>query len=156
MVYFGGLANVSVYRQTATSKVYKADHVVTASLLDSSMNELFTIKTPRMLTETPAFGLSLGTATERLTKTTWSEPSVPQVRTRPTPTTTLTLLASSWYHPAVIPGNAPGLALGAYAIVFNHPTFCSSTTQRTPTCPETGTVWTRSPLMTRRSPWLPT
>ena len=34
---------MSVYRQTATSKVYKADHVVTASLLDSSMNELFTI-----------------------------------------------------------------------------------------------------------------
>jgi FlaG/FlaF family flagellin (archaellin) len=43
MVYFGGLANVSVYRQTSTSKVYKADHIVSASLLDSSMNELFTI-----------------------------------------------------------------------------------------------------------------
>ena len=47
MVYFGGLANASVYRlanQGGTQvKVYKADHTITASLLDSSMNELFEI-----------------------------------------------------------------------------------------------------------------
>ena len=43
MIYFGGLANVSVYRQTPTAKVYKADHMVSASLLDSSMNELFQV-----------------------------------------------------------------------------------------------------------------
>ena len=43
MVYFGGLANVSVYRLAQSQKVYKADHVVTASLLDSSMNELFQV-----------------------------------------------------------------------------------------------------------------
>jgi hypothetical protein len=43
LVYFGGLANVSVYRQTPTAKVYKQDHVVTATLLDSSMNELFQV-----------------------------------------------------------------------------------------------------------------
>lgn len=43
MVYFGGLANVSVYRLAQSQKVYKADHMVTASLLDSSMNELFQV-----------------------------------------------------------------------------------------------------------------
>ncbi|MED5567548.1 MAG: type IV pilin [Candidatus Thermoplasmatota archaeon] len=43
MVYFGGLANVSVYRLAQSNKVYKADHVVSATLLDSSMNELFEV-----------------------------------------------------------------------------------------------------------------
>ncbi|MFZ8906721.1 MAG: Ig-like domain-containing protein, partial [Poseidonia sp.] len=43
MVYFGGLANVSVYRLAQSVKVYKQDHVVTASLVDSSMNELFQV-----------------------------------------------------------------------------------------------------------------
>ena len=43
MIYFGGLANVSVYRLAQSNKVYKADHIVTASLLDSSMNEMFQI-----------------------------------------------------------------------------------------------------------------
>lgn len=43
MLYFGGLANVSVYRLSQSTKVYKADHTVTASLLDGSMNELFQV-----------------------------------------------------------------------------------------------------------------
>ena len=43
MIYFGGLANVSVYRQTPTARVYKADHIVSASLLDSTMTELFEV-----------------------------------------------------------------------------------------------------------------
>lgn len=43
MIYFGGLANVSVYRLASGTKIYKADHMVTASLVDSSMNELFQI-----------------------------------------------------------------------------------------------------------------
>ena len=43
MVYFGGLANVSVYRLAQSTKVYKQDHVVSATLLDSSMNELFEV-----------------------------------------------------------------------------------------------------------------
>ena len=38
MVYYGGLANVSVYRVAGSTKVYKADHMVTASLVDSSMS----------------------------------------------------------------------------------------------------------------------
>ena len=48
MIYFGGLANVSVYRLanagTANeTKIYKADHSVTATLLDGNLNELFRI-----------------------------------------------------------------------------------------------------------------
>jgi hypothetical protein len=45
MVYYGGLANVSVYRVAGSTKVYKADHMVTASLVDSSMSEMFQIGT---------------------------------------------------------------------------------------------------------------
>ena len=43
MVYFGGLANVSVYRLASGTKVYKSDHVVTATLVDSSLNEMFQV-----------------------------------------------------------------------------------------------------------------
>ena len=43
MIYFGGLGNVSVYREASGSRVYKADHVVTSTLLDSSMNEMFQV-----------------------------------------------------------------------------------------------------------------
>ena len=47
MVYFGGLANASVYRLASQNgnqvRVYKADHTISASLLDSSMNELFEV-----------------------------------------------------------------------------------------------------------------
>ena len=43
MIYFGGLGNVSVYREAAGARVYKADHVVTSTLLDSSMNEMFQV-----------------------------------------------------------------------------------------------------------------
>ena len=43
MVYFGGLANVSVYRLASGTKVYKSDHVVTATLVDGSLNEMFQV-----------------------------------------------------------------------------------------------------------------
>ncbi|MGB2493452.1 MAG: type IV pilin [Poseidonia sp.] len=47
MVYYGGLANASLYRLATINgqqtRVYKADHVVTASLLDSNNNELFQV-----------------------------------------------------------------------------------------------------------------
>ena len=43
MIYFGGLANVSVYRNASGTKIYKADHIVTASLVDGTGTELFQI-----------------------------------------------------------------------------------------------------------------
>jgi FlaG/FlaF family flagellin (archaellin) len=43
MVYFGGLGNVSVYREAAGSRVYKSGHTVTATLLDSTLTEMFQI-----------------------------------------------------------------------------------------------------------------
>ena len=44
MVYFGGLASIRVYRLDANSNpVYKANHVVTTSLVDSSLAEMWQV-----------------------------------------------------------------------------------------------------------------
>jgi hypothetical protein len=44
MVYFGGLASIRVFRLDANSNpVYKANHVVTTSLVDSSLAELWQV-----------------------------------------------------------------------------------------------------------------
>jgi len=43
MVYYGGLASVRTYRLSSGVAVWKADHVVTTTLLDSSMNEMFQV-----------------------------------------------------------------------------------------------------------------
>ena len=60
----GGLGNVSVYREAAGARVYKADHVVTSTLLDSSMNEMFQLPaTSPTPPATPTFGLLWKTAT---------------------------------------------------------------------------------------------
>jgi hypothetical protein len=43
MVYFGGLANVSLFRVSSGNRIYKADHSVSTSLVDSNNNELFQV-----------------------------------------------------------------------------------------------------------------
>jgi hypothetical protein len=43
MIYFGGLASARVYRDQGGTPVWKANHVVTATLLDDNDNELFQV-----------------------------------------------------------------------------------------------------------------
>ena len=125
MVYFGGLANASVYRQTPTARVYKSGHVVTASLLDGSYNELFQVGSH----VTDANGnTSIWVVVEDSDGTSYSDHIVRafgtagQNETYPDDYTDVTL-ASDWYPTGgITPGTHLDLLLEPAPITFNDPT----------------------------------
>ena len=125
MIYFGGLGNVSVYRLTQTGRVYKADHMVTSSVLDSSLNEMFEVGSH--VTDTNG-NTSIWVVVEDSDGTTYGDHIVRafgtagQNETYPDnfPDTTL---ASDWYPSGGITvGTHLDLLLEPAPIVFNDPT----------------------------------
>ncbi len=125
MIYFGGLGNVSVYRVAGSTRVYKADHVVTATLLDGSLNEVFQVGSH--ITDSNG-NTSLWVIVEDSDGTTYSDHVVRafgtagQNETYPDNYPDATL-ASSWYPSGgVTVGTHLDLLLEPAPIVFNDPT----------------------------------
>jgi len=125
LIYFGGLANVSVYRNASGTKIYKADHVVTASLVDNSGTELFQIGSH--ITDSNG-NTDIWVIVADSDLTTYEDHIVRafgtagQNETYPDdfPDTTL---ASDWYPSGgVTPGTHLDLELTPAPIVFNDPT----------------------------------
>jgi hypothetical protein len=123
MVYYGGLASVRTYRLSGGVPVWKADHVVTTTLLDSNMNEMFQVGSHM----TDANGnASVWVVVADSDTTTYEDHVIRafgtagQNETYPNDFTDVTL-ASDWYNDTFTWGDHLDLLLEPAPIVFDDP-----------------------------------